>query len=113
MSPAIVFGLIAGTGAVLAEYLYKVWPMGKPWTDGLLMWVPIQLVIGYCIFRMVTAPGATILDAVIVFALATAVLRVILTLFILHQPVPLATWVGFGLVVLANFIKPIMAKLGV
>lgn len=95
---------------MLAEYLYRTWEPGRPWLDGLWMWVPLQLTIGYCVFRMVTVPGATILDAVIWFTAATALMRVLVTVFVLEQTVTVPTWIGFGLVVLANLIKPLWGK---
>lgn len=103
MNVGFLFAGLAGTAAVTAEYLYKTWE--GPWWTGLYMWIPIQLTIGYCVYRMVNLPGTNLLDAFILFALATALLRVVLAICILGQTVPLPSWVGFGLVLLATLVK--------
>lgn len=102
MNPVIIWGLGAGVPAVLAEYLYRTLP--GPWVAYLWVYLPIQLLIGYSIYRLVTMPGTTLLDAMIVFAFATAGLRLAVTLYLGDQ-VKAATWVAFGLVLLANFVK--------
>ncbi len=101
----IVFGLGAGLPAVLAEYLYVRWPPGVPWWHGLWMWAPIQLCIGYSIYRLVTLPGTNLLDAFIVFAFCTALLRILLATVILQQDIPIQSWVGFALVFSATLVK--------
>lgn len=97
-----LFGMLAGVAAVIAEILYVRWT--GPWWTGLHYWLPIQLVIGYSIFRLVTNPGTSLLDAFIVFALCTAILRVGASLW-LGQDIRTGTWVAFGLIILANLIK--------
>lgn len=103
MSPALLFGLMAGVPAILAEWLYKVW--NGPWWTGLWLWVPIQLLIGYAIYRLVNIPGMTILEAFVVFAFCTSLLRIVVSYVILHQHITTGAWVAFGLIVLANLVR--------
>lgn len=110
MSPAIIlWGLGAGIPAVLAEYLYRT--LQNPWHYYIWLWVPLQLGIGYCIYRMVTMPGATLLDAFIVWALATTVLRVLVTTVLLHDAVKWTTWAALALVLMANVVRTFGDKL--
>lgn len=106
MSPALLFGLGAGIPAILAEYLYKQpWATAVPWYYNLWIWAPLQLCIGYCIYRLVNIPGMSILEAFVVFAFCTSLLRIVLSAFILKQDISTGAWVAFGLIVLANIIK--------
>ena len=112
MSPAILFGLGAGVPAILAEYLYKQpWATEGPWLKYLWLWAPIQLTIGYSIYRLVNIPGMSILDAFVVFAFCTTFLRILLSAFILNQPIATGTWVAFSLIILANFARTFWSKL--
>ena len=98
-----VWGLGAGIPAVVAEYLYRTLP--GPWHTYLWLYLPIQAMIGYSIYRLVTTPGVTLLDSLVVFAFCTAALRIFVTLGPLQDKVSTATWVAFGLVMLANIVK--------
>jgi hypothetical protein len=102
-----LWGLAAGAPAVYNEYLYRTLP--GPWSSYLWIWIPSQLVIGYAIYRMVTTPNMTLLDAFIVWALATTVLRIIAT-YALGDTVRSATWVALVLVLLANVVKTFGAR---
>jgi len=103
VNPAFLFGLMAGVPAILAEYLYKQWT--GPWWTGLWLWTPLQLMIGYAIYRLVNIPGLSILEAFVVFAACTATLRIVLSVFILHQHITTGAWIAFGLIVLANIVR--------
>jgi hypothetical protein len=63
------------------------------------------MVIGYCVYRMVNAPGANLIDAFIVFAFCTAVLRIIVATALLRQTIPVQSWIAFGLVLAATCVK--------
>lgn len=108
MSPAILWGLGAGAPAVLAEYLYRTLP--GPWHHYLWIWVPLQMAIGYCIYRLVTMPGSSLLDAFVVWALCTTALRVAVSQFALNEPIKTGTWVALVLVLLANVAKTFWHK---
>ena len=103
ISPQALWGLAAAFPAVLAELLYKKWPLEWPWWWGLPAWVPLQLAIGYCIFRLVTVPNSgSLLDAFIFWAFSTTFLRVLVTVGVLHQNVGNGTWFALALLVMAR-----------
>lgn len=112
MSPAAWYGLLAAIPAVLAEYLYRVLPgldgSTGAWLKHLYLWVPIQLMIGFFIYKLVqtTAHGqGSLLDAFVVWAFATTFIRVVLTVFVLGDTVKGGTWFALALLVLANVAK--------
>jgi hypothetical protein len=103
MNPSVLWSLGAAVPAVLAEYLYRTWPASTPWWHGLWMWAPLQLSIGYCIFRLVTAPSSgSLLDAFVMWAFATTFLRVLISTMILHETVKGGTWFALGLLTMAR-----------
>ena len=102
MSPIVIWGLGAGVPAVVLEYLYRTLP--GPWAHWLWLYGPLQLLIGYSIYKLVNAPGVTLLDALVVFAGATAGLRVLAS-FMLGDTIRWGTWIAFGLVLLANLVR--------
>lgn len=105
LSPMAMWGLGAAIPAVVAEYLYKVWPADTPWWYGLPLWIPLQLSIGYCIFRLVSAPGGTLLDAFVIWAFSTTFMRVFISVLILGETVKGGTWFALGLLIMANVAK--------
>lgn len=102
MNPSILWGLTAAVPAVLAEFLYRKWPVGVPWWHGLPLWIPIQLAIGYSIFRLVTVPGNTLLDAFVVWAFSTTAMRVFVSVVILGDAIKGGTWFALALLILAK-----------
>lgn len=106
ITPAVLWGLLAAIPAVLAEYLYKTWPTEWPWWYGLPLWLPLQLGIGYCIYRLVTdASTATLLDAFIMWAFATTFMRVFVSVFVLGETVKGGTWFALGLLIMAKIAQ--------
>jgi hypothetical protein len=109
--PGLQFGLAAGVLAVSAEWCYKQpWAVDGPWIKYVWVWLPMQLGIGYCIYRLVNLPGTNLLDAFIVFAFCTALLRIIVASAILGQTIPIQSWIGFGLVLSATLVKTFWEK---
>lgn len=102
MSPAILWGLTAGIPAVLLEYLYRTLP--GPWLGNWWFWAPLGALIQYSIYRLVTSPGVSLLDALVVFAGCTALGRIVAT-YMLGDSIRVATWVAFGFVMMANFVR--------
>lgn len=102
MSPTWLWGLGAGVPAVVLEYLYRTLP--PPWHHHLWLYAPAQLLIGYSIYRLVTTPGLTLLDSLVIFAGCTALLRIVAT-YMLGDTIRAATWVAFGLVIAANVVR--------
>ena len=106
ITPAMFWGLCAAAPAVLAEYLYRTWPIDRPWWHGLPMWIPIQLAIGYCIYRLVTDSSTnTLLDAFVVWAFATTAMRVCVSVLVLGETVKGGTWFALGLLVMAKIAQ--------
>jgi hypothetical protein len=102
LSPATVWGLAAAFPAVLAELCYRKWPVEWPWWYGLPAWVPMQLAIGYCIFRLVSVPSTTLLDAFVVWAFSTTAMRVAVSTLILGETIKGGTLFALGLLIMAR-----------
>ncbi|HZC81141.1 MAG TPA: hypothetical protein VE222_05390, partial [Nitrospiraceae bacterium] len=77
--------MAAAVPAVLAEYLYRT--LSGSWLSHIYLWLPLQLSIGYCIYRLVTIPNTTLMDAFVIWALSTIAMRVFVTVAVLHDPV--------------------------
>ena len=69
------------------------------------MWLPLQMAIGYSVYRLVTIPQTSLLDAFIVFAVSTTAMRVFLTVVVLHDVVRTGTWLALALVILARITQ--------
>lgn len=104
-APAALWGLGAAFPAVLAELIYKKWPTEWPWWYGLPLWIPIQLAIGYCIFRLVTIPNNTLLDAFVIWAFSTTFMRVFISTVILGESIKGGTWFALGLLIMAKIAQ--------
>lgn len=103
VNPQTLWGLAAAVPAVVAELLYKKWPVDWSWWYGLPIWIPFQLAIGYCIYRLVTVPNSgSLLDAFIFWAFSTTFLRVAVSVFVLNQSVKGGTWFALCLIVMAR-----------
>jgi multidrug transporter EmrE-like cation transporter len=105
LPPAALWGLGAAFPAVLAEYLYKTMPPWQDWWEMLWAWIPLQLTIGYCIFRLVTIPQSTLLDAFIVWALSTTAMRVFVSVVLLGETIKGGTWFALGLLIMAKLAQ--------
>lgn len=108
LGPATFWGLGAALPAVLAEYLYRTLP--GPWWHHLWLWTPMQLAIGYSVYRLVTIPHTSLLDAFVVFAFSTTALRVFVTVAILGDPVKSGTWVALGLLIMARIAQNFLGR---
>lgn len=104
--PAVVWGLMAGVPAISNEYLYRVLAArGGSFFDLWWVFLPSQLLIGYSVWRLVTVPTLTLLDAFVVWALCTTVLRVLVSVLLLHDMVKPGTWFALGLLVMARIAQ--------
>lgn len=103
LSMLSLWGLMGGGMAVLNEYLYRVLP--GEWWHYIYMWVPIQLAISYCIYRIVTTPNTNLIDAIIVFTVSTLACRIFVTVYVLHDKVGPGTWVALALLVTARLVQ--------
>jgi len=106
-SPAALWGLAAAVPAVSAEYLYRTLPMTGPygWAKYLWIWIPFQLTIGYCIYRLVTIPQTTLMDAFAIWAFSTIAMRVCISVALLNDPVKPGTWFALGLILMARIAQ--------
>lgn len=106
ISPAAWYGLAAAFPAVLAEYLYR----SLPGTDGTFhgwfkyfpIWLVLQLTIGFFIYKLVSVPGSSLLDAFVVWAFSTTLMRVFVTVVFLGDPIKGGTWFALGLLTMAK-----------
>lgn len=106
LTPATLWGLSAAVPAVVAELIYKRWPTDWPWWYGLPVWIPLQLAIGYFIFRLVTVPNSgSLLDAFVVWAFSTTAMRVAVSMVILGEPVKGGTLFALGLLIMARIAQ--------
>src|SRR5690349_21376208 len=95
ISPVVIWGIGAALPAVIAEYLYR--SITQPWWKYIWLWTPLQLSIGYCVYRLVTIPNTSLVDAFIIFAFSTTALRVFVTIVVLGDPVKGGTWFALAL----------------
>ena len=102
-SPATLWGLAAAVPAVLAEYLYRTLP--GPWLGYIWLWVPLQMSIGYCIYRLVTIPQTALLDAFVVWAFSTTFMRIVVSTLLLQDIVKPGTWFALGLLSMARIAQ--------
>lgn len=109
LSPAAMYGLAAAIPAVLAEYLYRTLPgtdgSVHGWAKYLYIWIPIQLSIGFFIYKLVSIPNTSLLDAFVIWAFSTTAIRVLITVVFLGDNVKAGTWFALGLLVMANIAK--------
>lgn len=100
------WSLLAAMCAVGAEYLYRT--LQGPWWTHLYLWIPIQLTIGYAIYRLVTTPGTPLLGALVMWSFAVIITRVFVSVSLLHDKVPTGTWVAVGLMAAARVAQSVL-----
>lgn len=100
ISEAALWGLAGAIPAVIAEYLYRTIP--GPWYAHVYIWLPLQLSLSYCIWRLVTIPHTSLLDAFVVWAFSTTALRVFVSVVLLGDAIKGGTWFALGLVTMAR-----------
>jgi hypothetical protein len=72
----------------------------------LLVTIPLQLLIAWCIYQLVHINKGNLIVAVAMFSLATVLCRMLVTVGIIGwQAVTTQTWAVFGLLVLVQIIK--------
>lgn len=104
MNPTIA-SLLGGFTAILGEYLYRITP--GPWYRNLWMWLPLTLIVSFCVHEIVKAPGMTLIGAFVVWTFATLGARVLVSVFVLHDRVPPGTWAALVLIVFARIIQQV------
>jgi hypothetical protein len=101
----VVLSFVAAALAVGAEYLYRT--LRGPWWHWLWLWVPMQLGIGYCIYRIVTVPGVPLVGALVMWSFAIIGTRVLVSVFILRDVISIGTWAALGLMVAARIAQSV------
>lgn len=99
-----LWSMVAAVVAVAAEYSYRILP--APWSNcwHFALFVLWQTLIGICVYKIVTTPHTSLIAAFIVWACATILLRVVVTL-ILKDPVTPGTWAALALLVMARIVQ--------
>lgn len=100
MSNIAFWGFAAAIPAVLLEYLYRT--LSNSWFYNLYIYIPLSLFISYGIYRIVTEPGTSLIEAFIVWTFSTTILRLLLSLFVLGDTITIGTWADLGLMVAAR-----------
>lgn len=100
---ATMIGILTAIPAITSEYLYKI--RGGNWVDDLWMYLPLQLCISYGVFRLVTMPGTTLLDAFVVWAFSTVAMRVMVSQFVLGEAIAPGTWAALVILMFARYIQ--------
>lgn len=103
ISPASLWALISAIDAVLLEYLYRSLPGG--WVRWSWVYVPLQIFMSYAIYRFLTVPGTSLVDAFIIWSFSTVILRTGVSLFLLGDVIKPSTWAAFGLVLAARCVQ--------
>lgn len=101
----ILWSLAAAVVAIGAEYLYRT--LTHPWWCYLWLWIPMQLFIGYAIYRLVTVPGVPLIGAFVTWSVCTLAIRVGVSIFVLHDRIAPGTWIAVGLLVLAKIAQQV------
>lgn len=102
---ATAWSLIAAVLAVGIEYSFRTLP--PPWHNPIhfAAWMVVQMSLGFCIYKLINAPGTTFLAAFVIWAFATLCMRVALNLFVLHDPISKGTWAALSLLLLARIVQ--------
>ncbi len=103
MNAGIWWALGAAFPAVIAEYLYRTLP--GSWLSNIWLWIPLQLSIGYCIYKLVTTPNTTLLDAFVIWAFSTTAMRVLVSVGLLGETIKGGTWFALGLLAMARIAQ--------
>lgn len=92
---------VGGLAAVGAEFYFRTHP-GVPY---LLQWPPILLtvVVNYSVFKILST-ASSLLAGFILFGTVTMGLRIVLTVWVLHEPVDARTWAALGLLAAAKLL---------
>lgn len=99
------WSLLAIIPVIVTEYMFRTVPGG--WFGNLHYYLPMQLLVSYCVYRLVTMPGMSLVEAFVIWAISTSVARVILSVFVLHDHVSNGTWMALALILVAKLAQSI------
>lgn len=99
------WSLLGAMFAVGVETTYKMLP--APWTNTghFILWVAVQLALAFCVYKVVSTPGMSLIGSFIVWSCSICTLRVLVTLFIIHEPVSKGTWGALALLLCARVVQ--------
>lgn len=98
------WSLLAALCAVGAEYLYRT--LKGPWISHIYLWIPIQLTIGFAIYKLVTSPGVPLISALIMWSVCVIGLRILVSM-LLGDAVSIGTWVAVCLMFAARIAQQV------
>lgn len=100
VSNTTFWGVTAAIPVMVTEYLFRTQETG--WLANMHYYLPLQLMVSYCVYRLVTEPNTSLVEAFVVWVVSTTVARVILSVFILHDEIKTGTWFALGLILMAK-----------
>ena len=95
--------LWATAAAVVAVYLESIYKtMSGTFLQNLWYIGPLQLLVSYCLYRVIVTPNLTLIDAFVIWGMMTMALRTAVTVAVLHETVQAGTWFALALMILAR-----------
>ena len=105
-----LFALLAGASAVFVETMFRKYSSTVPLWQLLLIALPFQVLIGYCVFKIFTGADYFLAGAII-FPFGTVTMRIVANTFLFDETPPLEIYIAFGLIVLAQVVRILPIKL--
>lgn len=102
-----LYALVAGGCAVALETVFR--KTGVHYLQLLWLTIPVQVLLGYCVWVIFTR-SPYLLSAAVIFSTGTAIARLAATYFILNETPSLKALIAFGLVILAQLVGLIPIK---
>jgi len=103
-----LWALFAGMCAVIAEYIFRTYShLGFIRLE--LIVLPLQVGVGLGVYKIFSSTDCFLTGAVI-FPFGTAVMRMLVQTFILHETPNAKVYAAFGCILLAQFVRLIPWK---
>lgn len=97
------WGFLGAAVAVYLEYCYRMW--SGTYLQNVAYWIIPYMFVSYCIYKLVTAPQTSLIEAFVIWACSTMILRILVSLFMLHEQSTPGTWTALGLVLAARIVQ--------
>jgi hypothetical protein len=95
-----LWSIAAAIPVLITEYLFRTQTGG--WLANLHYYLPLQMAVSYCVYRLVTEPDTSLVEAFVAWAVCTTIGRVILSTLVLHDDIKAGTWFALGLILMAK-----------
>lgn len=105
-----LFALLAGASAVFVETMFRKYSATVPLWRLLLIALPFQVLVGFCVFKIFTGAEYFLVGAII-FPFGTVTMRILANAFLFDETPPLEVYLAFGLVALAQVVRILPIKL--